>query len=345
MISPDRKQPNTPEQPPGLQTESATVPTRKSSSKTRAKKKSPQKSERPNSTRPKTTRPKTTRPSKALPVPASIRNNLIGDQYGRLKVINFAGYRDKAIMWECRCECGDISTYYRANLRSGTSSQCWQCGRNQFAKQSTKHGMNRTPEYRAWERVRRSEMCCRAWANFQTFYDDVGDKPSADHFLVRRNPKRNWSPSNAVWVLKTEMNKVNGKAQMVRYKGQTKSLAEWADEIGITRQSLRGRLQRGWTMKQAMEQPPRKKAKKKKAKKKSARKKVTKKKAVSRASQRKVTKKKKTTRKKSVKKATTRRSVKKSPATKKAASKKAAVKKKSARKKIAKRKTTGRKSR
>lgn len=32
--------------------------------------------------------------------------------------------------------------------------------------------------------------------------------------------------------------------RMITYKGVTKSLSEWADDIGITRQALSGRLER-----------------------------------------------------------------------------------------------------
>lgn len=273
-------------------------------------------------------------------VPAAIRMNLIGDVYGSLEVVGFGGYRGTAILWQCRCQCGQVGTYYRANLRSGNSRQCLACNRRSFQEASTSHGMNRTPVYRAWERVRRTDECCRRWAKFENFYEDVGDKPSPDHFLVRKNAAKSWTPKNANWIHKSEVRNASGNAKMIRFGGRSLSLTQWAAEVGITPQSLRGRLDRGWSMKKAIEtprpQPAKKKAKKKKsAKRKAVKKKPVKKNSVKKTSVKKKTQPKKAAKKKTVKKKTVKKNavqkttVKKKAATQKAASKRI-VKKKSA---------------
>ena len=223
--------------------------------------------------------------------------------YGHLKVVGFGGYRGTAILWQCRCTlCGSIEQYYRANLRSGNSTQCLDCNRKFFTESSTSHGMNRTPIYRTWERVRRTEGCCRKWEKFQAFYDDVGDKPSPDHFLVRKDSKKGWKPSNAIWIHKSKAKQGGSNIRMIRHKGRTASLIEWAEEIGITTQTLRGRFKRGWSTKKALEtpslKPKKKKAKKKSPKKKPVKKKSTRKNAVKKKLAKKTTVKKKPSRKK-----------------------------------------------
>ena len=188
-------------------------------------------------------------------VPASIRKNLIGDEYGRLTVIAFAGYRGSAVMWRCRCDCGDVSDYYRANLRSGTSTQCLKCNHNKLISASSSHGMHRTPTYRTWERVVRTENVCRRWEKFENFYEDMGKRPSVSHHLVRKDASKPWKPSNAEWMYKTKATRRSSKGHLITFRGKTQNLTAWAKEIGITRSSLAARLKAGWTKREALTTP------------------------------------------------------------------------------------------
>lgn len=193
------------------------------------------------------------RPTKK--VPAGIRINLIGHTYGRLTVIAFAGYRGSSPMWQCKCECGNKSNYYRANLRSGNSKQCLSCNRQQLIDQSSSHGMHRTPTYRAWERIVRSENVCRRWAKFENFFADMGKRPSVNHHLVRTSTSKQWQPSNAEWMHKTKARRrPSNRGLKIKYKGRVQSLAAWAREIGISSTSLRARLNNPeWTRKETFE--------------------------------------------------------------------------------------------
>lgn len=188
-------------------------------------------------------------------VPASIRKNLIGDQYGRLTVTAFAGYRGSAVMWRCRCECGSVSDYYRANLRSGTSTQCLKCNHGSLIASSSSHGMHRTPTYRAWERVIRTENVCRRWKKFEGFFEDMGKRPSVNHHLVRKDTSKPWKPSNAEWMYKTKAVRRTSKGRLLTFRGKTQNLTAWAKEIGIAPASLNARLKAGWTKREALTTP------------------------------------------------------------------------------------------
>lgn len=58
-------------------------------------------------------------------------NNLIGQQFGHLTVVKDSGQRgkDKQILWECKCDCGNISLVRGQDLRSGNTKSCG-CRRN-----------------------------------------------------------------------------------------------------------------------------------------------------------------------------------------------------------------------
>lgn len=204
----------------------------------------------------KTQKKPTTKKTKASSgVPASIRINLIGETFGKLTVVGFAGYRGTAILWKCRCDCGKKGDYYRANLRSGNSKQCTVCSQKRFVAQGQSHGMYGTPTYRTWERVVRGGNVCRRWRSFENFFEDNGKKPSINHYFVRKHSTKTWKPGNGEWTHKSKA-KQNGRvATQIRYKGRTQCLTAWAREVGISHTSLRRRFEAGWTKKQALETP------------------------------------------------------------------------------------------
>ena len=85
------------------------------------------------------------------------------------------------------------------------------------------HGMTSTPEYRAWNNVKRicyntrhnkyknyggrGIIMCDEWLNsFQDFYDYIGPKPTPQHSLDRINNDGNYEPGNVRWATRSEQN-------------------------------------------------------------------------------------------------------------------------------------------
>jgi hypothetical protein len=51
--------------------------------------------------------------------------NETGKQYGRLKVLSFAGMnKNRKATWLCSCECGNMPTVLGAELRKGSTKSC-----------------------------------------------------------------------------------------------------------------------------------------------------------------------------------------------------------------------------
>lgn len=91
---------------------------------------------------------------------------------------------------------------------------------------------------------------CRRWLHpengFQNFLDDMGVKPAGTE-LDRRNNSRGYSPVNCRWVTA----KVNGNNKRnnvrVTHNGRTKTVAQWAEQLGLSYETFRWRVKQGWT--------------------------------------------------------------------------------------------------
>lgn len=124
-----------------------------------------------------------------------------------------------------------------------------------------KHGMCGTPEYNSWAAIvsrctnPRSESygnyggrgitVCDDWRNsFSAFYADVGPRPSKDHSLDRIDPDGNYDPSNCRWSDRHDQSRNKRNNRWITHNGETRTISDWADLIGIRRSALRSRLKR-----------------------------------------------------------------------------------------------------
>ncbi len=52
------------------------------------------------------------------------RVDMVGEVYGHLTVIAFAGWEREGALWYCKCDCGRVVTRRRYALISGKSDSC-----------------------------------------------------------------------------------------------------------------------------------------------------------------------------------------------------------------------------
>lgn len=72
--------------------------------------------------------------------PIAIRRNLLGQKFGRLKVIEGPTYRKKRIYWICLCECGNKTAVCTDKLLSRSTQSCGCWNREVLASNATTHG-------------------------------------------------------------------------------------------------------------------------------------------------------------------------------------------------------------
>jgi hypothetical protein len=97
---------------------------------------------------------------------------------------------------------------------------------------------------------------CKRWLRFENFLADMGERPSQNHSIDRYpNPNGDYRPGNCRWATPKQQANNRQVTKVLTYKGRRLPLADLAREHGMTLRMLRGRLQRGYTVEQAVETP------------------------------------------------------------------------------------------
>lgn len=231
-----------------------------------------------------------------MPIPKPTNPRFIdleGKRFGRLVVLEYAGLipagtKQFAVTWLCRCDCGNTLTTRGYYLRGGTTTSCGCFRKEQVSERSKRcnrtHGKSRSPEYSAWRALnhrcqnpnnasfaryggRGIRVCQRYSKSFAAFLADLGERPSPDHSVDRRDNNGNYSCGccdgcidrgwvfNVRWADPTQQTNNRAVTPMHELDGRTQSVADWAREYGMTRGALYMRLKRGWSLREALRIP------------------------------------------------------------------------------------------
>ena len=213
----------------------------------------------------------------------SKRLELAGKVFGRLTVIEPARKdRSGKVRWRCICDCGVEKEVLSSSLSLKHTRSCG-CLRNDLSKSRNKThgdscGGSTTPEYNSRSQIlqrctdennkaypeyggRGIQVCSRWKESFENFLEDMGRKPSPQHSIERIDNDGNYCPENCRWATKKEQARNRRSNRMIRLNGRTQCLADWVDELGISRSTVKDRLRRGWSEEKALTTPVRKKIK------------------------------------------------------------------------------------
>ena len=92
------------------------------------------------------------------------------------------------------------------------------------------------------------------WHTFSGFLADMGERPEGTS-IERLDSRRNYWLGNCVW-LPTHLQQKNRKnSRMVTYRLRTMCIRDWERELGWKPNTLRKRLNMGWSVEDAMARP------------------------------------------------------------------------------------------
>ena len=91
----------------------------------------------------------------------------------------------------------------------------------------------------------------KEWA-MENGYHETDDRSIS---IERLDLNGNYTPDNCVWAIpKTQMNNTRRNIY-VEYDGKTKTLAQWAEYLGINYSTFMSRISRGWYMERIAKTP------------------------------------------------------------------------------------------
>ena len=205
------------------------------------------------------------------------QTDLTGRRFGLLTVLARAPNTSYGTLaWLCKCDCGETRVAASHNLRYGHTRSCGHLkGLNRRPANNQMHGGSHSLTYRSWQSMKdrchnprsynyarygaRGIMVCERWRHsFTAFLADMGERPSPEITLDRIDGDVGYLPGNCRWAA-VEVQSENRSCHLrFTFGGRTLTLRGWANEAGISKSCLRGRLKLGWSFEKAITTPVRK---------------------------------------------------------------------------------------
>ncbi len=184
----------------------------------------------------------------------------IGDTYWFWTVIGIDGH---AVRVKCACSAVRLIPGSRFGLsKSCGCKKADLCGAN-----SRKHGHTtggiRSGEHVCWMQMLarchnprsnewqhyggRGIAVCQRWRDsFESFLADMGGRPSRAHSIDRIDNTLGYEPGNCRWATRTEQNRNKRTNRFLSIGGVRKTIAEWSEVSGLSRDTIKSRLSYGW---------------------------------------------------------------------------------------------------
>ena len=197
--------------------------------------------------------------------------DIAGQKFGLLTAVEKNGTKSGYTAWRCSCECGNEVTVAGKALRNGNTKSCGCMAKSALIernKASAKHGMSNSAAFTVWTNMKERclnpnhksfnryggrgiKICDRWLESFENFLTDMGH-PLPGLSIDRIEVSGNYEPGNCRWATAEEQSNNRENNRTVEYDGRTQTIAQWAREIGMSRQALRHRLESCWSIEEAM---------------------------------------------------------------------------------------------
>ena len=198
--------------------------------------------------------------------------DISGQRFGRLVAIKPVARGKRGVLWECRCDCGNITVVDCGKLRALETRSCGCMQRDSAKMQFYRHGHSRERLYMIWSHMimrcdTESRYCrdgygghgisvCEEWKGeegYERFKEWALSNGYTETLSIDRvNNDGNYEPENCRWAtVKQQANNRRSNA-VYEYAGEKHTIAEWADMYGIPYSRLNDRLHKGVPMERAL---------------------------------------------------------------------------------------------
>lgn len=199
--------------------------------------------------------------------------DMIGKRFDMLVVIEeVENSKDGKKQYLCKCDCGKERVFRGTELRSGRVHSCGCIHWNKKYKNFRFENESDKRMYRIWNDLKRrctdtkrkdykryggiGISVCDEWADFQCFLDWAKQNGYADNLTIDRIDRfGNYEPSNCRWVDAYTQANNRSNNHWITFRGETLTMMQWSNKIGLSYSALRDRLKRGWSIERALTTP------------------------------------------------------------------------------------------
>lgn len=196
--------------------------------------------------------------------------DLVGIQFGMLKVVEFMGRKNSHSWFRCECKCGGQTVTTSNNLRRFHTTSCGCYNEKMFRQCAIKHGLSRHKLFRTWIDMRnrcyfinhnrfehyggKGIKVCDIWRDdFIEFYRwAIANGWKKGLSLDRKENNKGYQPDNCRWITVKEQNRNRTSNVHLTIDGVTKIIVEWSEISGNNYEKIRSRVKRGWSHKEAV---------------------------------------------------------------------------------------------
>ena len=187
--------------------------------------------------------------------------DLTGKRFGRLTVIKRVPSKNLT-KWLCRCDCGKEIEALGNNLKRGHTTSCGCYREEKRPTLAYKHGLKHTRAYMIWEKMKGRCLCetnpsyPRYGGRGITICDEWRDNPVAfiewayangyredaeygECTVDRIDVDKGYSPDNCRIVDEKVQANNRRTNRWIEHGGERKTMAQWADVLGINPMKLR----------------------------------------------------------------------------------------------------------
>lgn len=192
--------------------------------------------------------------------------DLTGQKFGRLTAIGGYDRSTGITYWDFQCDCGNIKSIPARSVKNGAISSCGCLKSDVMRERNTSHGHSgrtgRSMVYSVWSAMvarctnpnvpqwgdygGRGIAVCDRWLRFENFLEDMGE-PEKGMSIDRIDNSKGYCKENCRWATPKEQVGNRRNTLFLTVNGRTKTLAGWAEELGVDYDRMLQRKLKGWS--------------------------------------------------------------------------------------------------